>query len=204
LDADAAAAVQIAARQCEKLGHQVEEMAARYEFPADTFWRVVSVLAAAGFEGAAASIGRKARESDMEAVTWSLVDRGRAVTGVEHATDIEILRKFGRRVLDLHSAHDLVITPTQAQPPRPLGTHKMSDPDARHYGNKLMSDMMFTAPFNFSGQPAISLPLYWTQDGLPLGTQFVGALGDEATLLRLAGQLEQALPWKTRRPPVSL
>jgi amidase len=204
MHADAAAAVDIAARQCEQLGHHVEEMSARYEFPADTFWRVLSVLSAAGFEGAAAAIGRKVRQTDVEPVTWSLVERGRAVTGVEHATDIEILRKFGRQILDMHSAHDVVITPTQAGPPRPLGTHKMSDPDARRYGNKLMSDLLFTAPFNFSGQPAISLPLYWTQDGLPLGTQFVGPIGDEATLLRLAGQLEQALPWKTRRPPVSL
>jgi amidase len=204
LTLDAAAAVQAAAGRCEQLGHHVEEMTARYEFPTATFWRVVSVLSAAAFEAAAASTGRAVRHTDVEPVTWSLIERGRRVTGVEHADDIETLRKFGRQILDLHAAHDVVITPTQPHPPQPLGTHKMSDADAVRYGNELMPDMMFTAPFNFSGQPAISLPLHWTRDGLPLGTQFVGRIGDEATLLRLAGQLEQALPWRARRPPVSL
>lgn len=65
-------------------------------------------------------------------------------------------------------------------------------------------DILFMAPLNLSGQPAISLPLHWTREGLPLGTHFIGRIGEDATLLRLAGQMETALPWKSRRPPVSL
>lgn len=68
----------------------------------------------------------------------------------------------------------------------------------------ILADMTFTVPFSFSGQPAISLPLYWRREGLPLGSQFVGRIGGEATLLRLAGLIEEALPWRARRPPVSL
>ena len=201
---DAAAAVSLAAKQCEKLGHHVEEIALRYELPVEAFWRIVSVLGAAGFEAAPANIGRPVRPADVEPVTWSVIERGRRVTGVEHANDIETIRKFGRCVVDLHANHDVVITPTQPYPPRPLGTYRMSDPDLDHYISMIMPDMAFTAALNLSGQPAITLPLYWTREGLPLGTQFVGRIGDEATLLRLAGQMEEALPWRTRRPPVSL
>lgn len=204
LDPDAAGAVLVAARQCESLGHEVEEMKLRYELPVQAFWRMVAVLGLAGFEAAAASIGRPVRESDVEPVTWSTIQRGRSISGVQHANDIETIRKFGRQIVDLHSAYDVVITPTQPYPPRSLGTYSMSDPDLDHYISMIMPDMTFTAALNFSGQPAISLPLYWTSSGLPLGTQFVGRIGDEATLLRLASQLEAALPWKERRPPVSL
>jgi amidase len=80
----------------------------------------------------------------------------------------------------------------------------MSETDLSRYARMLAPDILFTAPVNLSGQPAITLPLHWTREGLPLGTQFIGRIGDEATLLRLAGQLEVALPWRSRRPPVSL
>jgi amidase len=204
LASDAAAAVSVAAKQCEKLGHHVEEIALRYELPVEAFMRTVSVLGVAGFEAAAASVGRPVRPADVEPVTWSLIERGRSVTGTQHANDIETLRKFGRRIVDLHAGHDVVITPTQPYPPRQLGTYGMADPDLDHYISMLMPDMTFTAALNFSGQPAITLPLYWTREGLPLGTQFVARIGDEVALLRLASQLEMALPWKMRRPPLSL
>lgn len=201
---DAAAAVSVAAKQCEKLGHDVEEMKLRYELPVAAFWRIVAVLSAAGFDAAASGFGRQVGPADVEPVTWNLYERGRRVTGAEHANDIETIRKFARRIVDLHAAYDVVITPTQPHPPRPLGSYGMSDPDLEHYISMIMPDMTFTLALNFSGQPAITLPLHWTREGLPLGTQFVARIGDEATLLRLAGQLEAALPWRTRRPPVSL
>lgn len=201
---EAAAAVTTAARLCEQLGHHVEEVTARYQFPVETFFRGISVLSAAGFEAGAAVVGRPVRPSDVEPIIWSITEHGRRVTGVEHAFDIEALRKFGRYIVDLYSTHDVVITPTQPHPPRPLGTYNLSDPNIDNYMKQVMPDIMFTAALNMSGQPAISLPLHWTREGLPLGTQFIGRIGDEATLLRLAGQIEVALPWKARRPPLSL
>ncbi len=204
LHPDAAAAVKVAAEQCAKLGHHVEEIDARYEFPVDAFFRAVPVLSAAAFDAAAAAFGRPVTPDDVEPFTWSLLERGRRVTGVEHANDIETIRKFGRRIVDLYSTHDVVITPTQPHPPRPLGTYNMSEADLSRYIEKLLPDILFTAPINLSGQPAISLPLHWTRDGLPLGTHFIGRIGEDATLLRLAGQMETALPWKARRPPLSM
>lgn len=201
---DAAAAVQVAAQKCVQLGHDVEEIEASYEFPTETFWRMLPVLSAAAYEAAAVTIGRPVGRADVEPFTWNLIERGRRITGIEHANDIETLRKFGRHIVDLYSTHDVVITPTQPHAPRPLGTYNMSETDLSRYATMLAPDILFTAPVNFSGQPAITLPLYWTREGLPLGTQFIGRIGEEATLLRLAGQLEVALPWRSRRPPVSI
>jgi amidase len=204
LGADAAAAVTTAARLCEQLGHEVEEVNQRYEFPIDAFWRAVSVLSAAGFDAGKAVVGRAVTPNDLEPLLWAVTERGWRVTGVEHAFDIETLRKFGRGIVDLYSTHDVVITPTQPHAPRPLGTYDLSDPSIDNYVRKVMPDILFTAQINMSGQPAISLPLHWTREGLPLGSHFIGRIGDEATLLRLAGQIETAMPWKARRPPVSL
>lgn len=201
---DAAAAVSVAAKQCERLGHHVEEMTLRYEIPVDAFWRTLEALSVAGFDAAAGNIGRPVRRDDVEPVTWSILERGRRVTGAEHASDIETIRKFGRHIVELHAPYDVVITPTQPYPPRALGTYGMSDPDLDHYISMIMPEMTFTLALNLSGQPGMTLPLHWTSAGLPLGTQFAGRIGDEATLLRLAAQLETALPWKGRRPPVSL
>lgn len=78
----------------------------------------------------------------------------------------------------------------------------MTSTDFDEYNRRLLRSCVFTAPFNLTGQPAISLPLYQTDDGNPLGVQFVGRLGEEATLLGLAGQLETVLPWKDRKPAI--
>jgi amidase len=94
------------------------------------------------------------------------------------------------------------VTPTLTQPPRSLGYWDMSETDIDRYNAK-WTDAAFMSPFNWSGLPAISLPMHMTADGLPVGVQFVGRYGDEATLLALAAVLEQELRWQDRRPPVS-
>ncbi len=97
--------------------------------------------------------------------------------------------------------YDVFITPTLTQPPRPTGYYDMNMTDLDAY-NALWSDAMFLFPFNISGQPAMSLPLGMTTDGLPLGVQIVGRQGAEGTLLAIATLLEQAMPWHDRRPLV--
>ena len=98
---------------------------------------------------------------------------------------------------------DLLLTPTIAQPPLPLGQMDQNAPgvDARAWTQQVFEWVPFTPLFNSTGQPAISLPLHWSKDDLPVGMQFVGSLNDEARLIRIAAQLEQAQPWADKVPP---
>ena len=99
---------------------------------------------------------------------------------------------------------DVLLTPTTAQPPLVLGTlcQNAIGVDAREWSRQVFDWIPFTPLFNTTGQPAVSLPLCWSPDGLPIGMQFAGRLNDEATLIRLAAQLEQAQPWAGKKPPV--
>ncbi|RUY96300.1 amidase family protein, partial [Mesorhizobium sp. M7A.F.Ca.CA.003.01.2.1] len=108
----------------------------------------------------------------------------------------------GRDIVGDLGAYDLFITPTLTQLPRPLGYYDMSETDIDRYNAK-WTDAVFAFPFNISGQPAISLPLGWSKDGVPIGVQLVGRYGDEATVLAASAQLEQEMPWRGRRPAVS-
>jgi amidase len=110
------------------------------------------------------------------------------------------MRVFSRRLVQEIYQYDVLVTPTLPDLPHPMGWLDMKNLDLDTYNSRLFRDLTFTAPFNLSGQPAVSLPLYQTKGGEPIGVQFAGRVGDEAALISLAGQLEQALPWKGRRP----
>jgi Asp-tRNA(Asn)/Glu-tRNA(Gln) amidotransferase A subunit family amidase len=106
------------------------------------------------------------------------------------------------RVVDGHLArYDLVLSPTQATPPLPLGAVSLSNPDLASYGRDIVATVGFTQLWNASGHPAASVPLHWNDAGLPVGVQLAGRFGDEATLFRVAAQLEAERPWRDRRPP---
>jgi Asp-tRNA(Asn)/Glu-tRNA(Gln) amidotransferase A subunit family amidase len=98
--------------------------------------------------------------------------------------------------------YDVLLTPTMATPPLPLGVLSLSNPDLGEFLGNLLKTIGFTQLYNAAGNPAMSVPLVWSDAGLPIGVQFAGRFGDEATLFRLAGQLEQARPWFDRRPPL--
>jgi Asp-tRNA(Asn)/Glu-tRNA(Gln) amidotransferase A subunit family amidase len=116
--------------------------------------------------------------------------------------DIDSMRQHGRQIVTDCEAFDIMITPTMPEPPVKLGTFNQNDMDADTFLDLLAPYIAFTLPFNVSGQPALSLPLHWSDVGLPIGVQFVSRYADEATLLRLAAQLEKAQPWRDRKPPV--
>jgi amidase len=119
---------------------------------------------------------------------------------------IAMRNRVTRAVGGFFSEYDVLLTPTLPRPPADLGTYNANDPDLDAAGwlRHISSFAAFTPLFNMTGQPAISLPLHHGEAGLPIGSQFVGRFGDEATLFRLAGQLEQAQPWIDRRPAISL
>ena len=113
---------------------------------------------------------------------------------------VGISRRVARQMLD----YDVLLTPTLAKPPLPLGSFDSTPEDPLKALNATTEWVLFTQLCNATGQPAMSVPLYWTDDNLPVGVQFIGRFGDEATLFRLAAQLEEARPWSDRRPPVSV
>jgi len=109
------------------------------------------------------------------------------------------LRARARTELDRSSSYDAILTPTVAQPPAKVGGLRNDADPAQDFENQKRFTP-FTAPYNMSGQPAVSIPLHWNDDGLPIGIQLIGRPGDEVTLLRLAAQIEAAEPWAHRRP----
>jgi Asp-tRNA(Asn)/Glu-tRNA(Gln) amidotransferase A subunit family amidase len=101
------------------------------------------------------------------------------------------------------TGHDVLLLPTMCRPPYPLGMLMLMNPDGDAYLQGVLASIEFTSLFNSSGTPAISLPLAWSKAGLPIGVQFVAPFGDEATLFRLAAQLEAEQPWADRRPALT-
>ncbi len=142
-------------------------------------------------------------EVDVEPLTWALAAVGRASTAAEWLRAREWLQVNARAMASWWTGgFDLLLTPTIAEPPPLLGTFD-SPPDNPLHGLFRAAELVpFTPPFNVTGQPAISLPLFWSDDGLPIGVQLVAAFGREDVLLRVAAQVEVAQPWAERRPPV--
>lgn len=198
---DAVAAV---VRLCEGLGHVVEE--ARPDLDARTLEAAQRVIVAgnvrAVLELRAAALGRELSPQDVEKMTWRTSLFGREATATDYARSIGVIHRAGRVVGRFLARHDVLLTPTMCRPPHRLGELDTMTDDVETYVRVLYGTIAFTSPFNASGHPAMSVPLHWTADGLPVGVQFVGPFGDEARLLRLASQLEVAHPWAARRPPV--
>ena len=202
--ADCVAAVQDAANLCADLGHRVEEKQPEIagEMILGAFMVVYSAGIAENVDGAALLTGRAAAPGELEPLTIALAEMGRQQTAPTYLISIAILQRISRDFQRFFADYDVLLTPTLAEPPLPLGTLE-SPPDHPLFGIiRSGAYVPFTPICNITGQPAMSVPLYWNADGLPIGSHFVGRFGDEATLFRLAAQLEQARPWANRRPPV--
>lgn len=145
--------------------------------------------------------GRPLGREDVDPLNWSLAELGNACSATRYLATVDWIHGYTRRLASWwESGFDLLLTPTVPEPPPPLGTFR-PDPDAPVVaGLRATMFAAFTAPFNMSGQPAISLPLHWSTDGLPIGIQLAAPYGREDLLLRLAAQLEAAQPWVDRRP----
>jgi Asp-tRNA(Asn)/Glu-tRNA(Gln) amidotransferase A subunit family amidase len=196
------AAVEDVARLCEQLGHQVEEAAPEFDAQAlrDGFGQV---FAAHTMANVARATGGELPDRDLiEPLTYALAERGRGIGAAAFILAVHGLHRQARRMAGFFERYDVWLTPTLAQPPQPIGHFDFMSGDVDGWLRKLDAFLPFTYPFNVSGQPAMSVPLHWSPDGLPIGCQFAARYGDEALLYRLAGQLEQARPWFDRRPPL--
>jgi amidase len=191
-----------AARLCEDLGHIVEE--AKWPMGAElmrgAFLTIVNVSVARELDDAATLLGRPVTDQDVEPVTWVMAQRGRNISSVDYSRAIEILHQIGFMMAKFQRTYDVILNPTLGKPPAPLGILSLSPEDIRTFTKEITEFSPFTAVYNVTGQPSMSAPLHWTPDGLPVGVMFSARVGDEATLFRLAAQLEKAKPWAGQRP----
>ena len=147
-------------------------------------------------------LGRAITEDDVEKLTWDLAVIGHERTGARYLLDVGLHQALSRMVaVWFESGYDLLLTPTMAEVAPKLGEIDTSLPDLAAY-HRCLPLGAFTALFNLTGQPGINVPLHWTDDGVPVGTQFAAPLGREDLLIRIAAQLEKAAPWADRTPPV--
>jgi amidase len=221
---DCVAAVKHAATLCEKLGHQIEEAAPALDRRAlcKSYLTLVAAETAAMIQLSGESMGKKPRARDFEPGTWMLAQIGRKFGADELAVAVHRVHAAGRELGDWFQERDVLLTPTLSAPPLPLGAldqkpiEKLALAVLRALPSEtLMRKLLdrlaiegfeyaaFTPIANLTGQPAMSVPLYWNGQGLPIGCHFFGRFGEEATLLRLASQLEAAQPWAERRPPAA-
>jgi amidase len=201
------AAAQAAAKLLASLGHEVEPS---YPKALDDEGYIEKFLVrwTSGVDFGLRYWERKTGQAigpdDVEPLTWALAEQGRTHPAAAYLEAMEYAQKVGRSGAEWWTDRDLLLTPTMALPPARIGEIGIGDEE-----NPLMPIVratpyaIFTAGFNSSGQPAISLPLHWSEDGLPIGVQLVAANGREDLLIRVAAQLEQAQPWAERQPPVT-
>jgi len=201
---DCVVAVRDAATLCSELGHDVSE--ASPTFNAELLFQAYATIAASGFAWAIDDWGRRTARTptsdDFEPFVWGFAERGRQITASAYLLALQDLQRAVRDVARFFIDHDIWLTPTLGEPPVLLGTFASTTEDPIALRRRMRAFDPFTYISNATGQPAMSVPLYWNRDGLPIGTHFMGRFGDEATLFRLAAQLEEARPWAGRCPPV--
>lgn len=204
---EVADAVHSVAATLEGLGHTISNPTMPLEGQEEELFQTFITRWAAGVAETTATVqivaGRELGPEDMERLTWSLTERGREESGADYLHAVNRHQFLARIVAGLYQGGiDLVMTPTVTQLPQPLGTYDDDGPDPMAPMQTARELAGFTGIFNATGQPAISLPLGWSTDGLPIGIQFVAPIWREDLLLKIAAQMEEALPWADRRPDI--
>jgi amidase len=196
---DCVTAVEKTAKLCVDLGHEVEE--AQLKINGEQIASAFSVLFSAGCASTLKALG--VQKDQVEPLTWALGEMGNHYDAADYVIALQTLQRVSRDVARFFLDYDLLLTPTVAEPPVLLGTFDSPPENPLHGFHRSGLFAPFTPLCNITGQPAMSVPLFWNGANLPVGSHFVGRVGDEATLFRLAAQLEKAKPWTDRRPPVS-
>jgi amidase len=204
---DCVAAADEAGRALESLGHSVEvSHPPALDDPGyiENFLVRWTAGVAAALDFWSLRTGRPIGPDDVEPLTWVLAEQGRSHSAPRYLMAVGYAQLVSRAVAEWWRDFDLLVTPTMAVPPAEIGTmgNGADDPDPAMPIERAIPYAVFTAGFNATGQPAISLPLHWTEAGLPIGVQLVADMGREDLLIRVASQLEEARPWADRRPPV--
>jgi len=191
---------------CSDLGHELIE--AKPDLNGKILARAFTTIWAAGCVAMITDIsrltGQAPSSAQYEPATWGLYELGKKVSGADYLFAVQTIQQLARKFARFFLDYDILLTPTLGEPPVKLGTFDSPPADLLQGWRRSAQFAPFTPICNATGQPAMSVPLSWNKEGLPLGTHFIGRFGDEATLFRLAAQLEEARPWQNRKPPVSI
>ena len=200
------AAAEDAARLLESLGHHVEPARpAAFDQPGllEAFTSVLVTGVVLDVQHLSRIAGRPITHEDVEPLTWLQYEMGMAVSAGEYLEALQQAHAWSRAVAAFWQDYDLLLTPVCAEPPPRLGDlHGTADDPFRALARSVPF-AAFTGPFNVTGQPAVSLPLYWDDAGLPIGVQLAADADREDVLIRISAQVEAARPWADRRPPIS-
>jgi len=204
VDPEVTRAAAEAGKLCESLGHIVEPASPPIDFGAVA--QAVSLVIipaniAMQLADRAAELGRPLQESDVEPTTFGIYQMGKRISAADYERARGVLFRASRVMAEFQHERDVLLSPVLGSPPLPIGILTLDDPEG--FGEAATRYVPFTMLFNATGQPSMSVPLHWTKGGLPVGVMFSGRYGDEATLFRLAGQLEAARPWANRFPPLA-
>jgi len=207
LSSDCINAAKNVSQLCEGLGHVVEEISPNdLSYPGffkefGTVWSCLLSRFVAYWEE---ELEKKLTQDQLEPTTWATYQGGLKRSGADYLAALEEIQRFSRKLARWYNdrSYDLILSPTMRIAPTKLGAFE-PDPD-NPMGWAKMSSLFgaFTCVYNATGQPAMSVPLFWNEDDVPIGVQFAGRFGDEATLFRLASQLEKARPWADRKPTI--
>ena len=203
---DCIAAVNDTAKLCESLGHTVEEAAPKlnYEILNNAFGLIVVGHTAAMLDGIGSVTGQKVTADMVEPWTWYLAQFGWQATAAQFAGTKSIINRATRTVANFLTNYDVILTPTLGAPPPKLGYFDTVNTPFEELSKRHFNHNQFAWLHNVTGLPAMSVPLFWNAQDLPIGVQFAGRYADEAALYRLAGQLERARPWREKIPPITL
>ena len=204
IDPEVQAALESTAATLSALGHDVRPEGLGIDYR--KLYRVRTAVSAANFAAGMVrvveQVGRPPREDEMEPLTWAAYQGSQQVTGAQAFWALQELRMLTRELLLRFETMDVYLTPVMTTPPPPIGFSDPATVTPAEVNQRQGALYPYTALFNFTGQPSLSLPLAQSQNGLPIGMMLTARYGDEATLYRLAGQLEKELPWARRKPQV--
>lgn len=199
---DVAAAIEATAKLLADLGHHVEDAAPALDVDEMTKHQgtIIGANTVLAVRNRASQLGRAATRDDIEVFTGLIMELAKTRSGADYAEALLYMHQTGRKFDAYHERYDVHLSPTLATPPLKLGMLDTMSNDVGAYLARSAEYVPNIGIYNMTGQPSMSVPLHWNAEGLPLGMMFTGRFGDDATLIRLAGQLEAARPWWDKRP----
>ncbi|TFB22764.1 amidase [Filobacillus milosensis] len=195
IDEDSRQAINQTAKLLEDLGHEVESTSPNFDFKTFTEQFIKDWVAGGSviIKHLGFISGKTPSAENLEAISYDVFKKGTEMTALEYEEARVLLHFEAKKILSIFSSYDMILTPVLNSKPVKTGSLNGTDIDSMY--RNMVDYVSFTPIANVTGQPAMSVPLYWTNEGVPIGSHFMGRLGDEATLFQLAHQLEQAQPW---------